>query len=251
MAMIIKRLKQLRKLVRVLAHADYRNALLRAGVAAAIEHESLLRTLDFAAIVDIGANRGQFSLVARHCFPSARIIAFEPLAEPCKRFRVALNDDPLISLHQVAIGASIGSAEMHVAAEDDSSSLLPITALQQSLFAGTREVATQEIQVGPLANYIRDDDLKRHTLLKIDVQGYELSTLQGCESLLPRISHVYVECSFVELYAGQALAADVIRHLDERGFRLKGVYNMYYGPCCNAIQADLLFSNQDSSQASA
>src|SRR5712671_4678745 len=143
-AMITKRFKQLRKLLKVLAHPDYRNALRRARVAAAIEHEALLKTLDFATIVDIGANRGQFALVARHCFPAARIFAFEPLAEPCKRFRAALNHDPLITLHQVAIGATTGSATMHVAAEDDSSSLLPITALQQSLFAGTREVATEE-----------------------------------------------------------------------------------------------------------
>ena len=88
--MIAKRLHQLRKLAKVLANADYRKALQRAGVAGAIEHEALLKTLEFATVVDIGANRGQFALVARRCFPEARIIAFEPLAGPAKRFRAAI-----------------------------------------------------------------------------------------------------------------------------------------------------------------
>ena len=51
--MVAKRLKQLRKLAKVLANSGYRNAFRRAGVAAAIEHELLLKTLNFATIVDI------------------------------------------------------------------------------------------------------------------------------------------------------------------------------------------------------
>lgn len=243
MAMIAKRLHQLRKLARVLAHDDYRNSLRRGGVAAATEHEQLLRTLRFATVVDIGANRGQFALVSRHCFPEARIIAFEPLASPADRFRTVLGRDPLVTLHQVAIGPAATSATMHVAAEDDSSSLLPITKLQQTLFSGTTEVATEAIQVEPLAYRIKPDELVPPALLKIDVQGYELSTLEGCEALLNRFSHVYVECSFVELYAGQALAAEVINFLRERGFHLRGVYNVHYDPKGQAIQADMLFSS--------
>jgi FkbM family methyltransferase len=239
---IAKRLHQLRKLAKVLANADYRKALQRAGVAAAIEHEALLKTLDFATVVDIGANRGQFALVARHCFPNTRVIAFEPLASAADRFRKALGDDSLVTLHHVAIGPIKEKATMHVTAEDDSSSLLPITELQQSLSAGTREVATATVQVEMLSDRIKDDDLKSPALLKIDVQGYELAVLHGCASLLPRFSHIYIECSFVELYAGQALAAEVIDHLGDHGFDLLGVYNVQYDPRGCALQADLLFA---------
>jgi FkbM family methyltransferase len=213
--MLGKRLKQMQKLAKVLA-----------------------------TVVDIGANRGQFALVARDCFRNAPIIAFEPLAAPSQRFRASLGDDPLVTLHQVAIGPTTGAATMHVAAEDDSSSLLPITPLQQSLFAGTNEVATEAIQIECLSSRIKDEDLKPPALLKIDVQGFELPVLEGCLPLLSRFSHIYVECSFVELYAGQALAAEVIRYLDEQQFRLSGAYNVCYGPRGTAIQADLLFTNQ-------
>jgi len=237
-----RRLKQLRKLAQVLANSGYRTSFRRAGVAAAVEHEPLLKTLNFATIVDIGANRGQFSLVARRCFPAAKIIAFEPLTPAAERFRNALRGDSLVILHQVAIGPSKGDATMHVSAEDDSSSLLPITKLQQSLFTGTREVATVTVQVDTLSDRIKEGELQSPALLKIDVQGYEVAALHGCASLLPRFSHVYIECSFVELYAGQALAAEVIDHLSNHGFDLRGVYNVEYHPQGCALQADLLFA---------
>jgi len=241
MAVIAKRLRQLRKLAHVLAYSDYRKSLRRSGVAAAIEHEALLKTLKFATVVDIGANRGQFALVARHCYPEARIHSFEPLQEPARRFRTVFDGDQRVSLHQVAIGPVATSATMHVAAKDDSSSLLPITDRQRTLFSGTAEVAAEEIHVEPLSNRLAAEDLKPPALLKIDVQGYELEVLHGCDALLDRFSHVYVECSFVELYAGQALASEVVGFLRDRRFNLRGVYNVYYHSKGQAIQADMMF----------
>jgi FkbM family methyltransferase len=245
--MIARRLKQMQKLAKVLANSSYRAALRSAGVAAGIEHEAMLRTLDFTTVVDIGANRGQFALVARHCYPKARIWSFEPLPGPANCFRKALGGDPLITLHPVAVGPAAGRATMHVTADDDSSSLLPVTPTLRSLSAGSREVANETIQVEPLSERITAANLKAPALLKIDVQGYELAVLQGCEALLDHFSHVYVECSFVELYAGQALASDVIRYLLERQFNLVGAYNLYYDRRGRAIQADLMFSLNSSS----
>ena len=51
------------------------------------------------------------------------------------------------------------------------------------------------------------------------MQGFELTALQGCEELLDRFDWVFVECSFIEPYEGQALADEVIAWLRERGLR--------------------------------
>src|SRR3990172_2393008 len=145
--MLSHHFKRLSKLVKVLAHRDYRAALRKGRVAAACEHERLLKTLGCATVVDIGANRGQFALVSRRCFPAANIISFEPLAAPARRFRTILDKDPRVTFHQVAVRAACGEAVMHVAAKDDSSSLLPILSLQESLFSGTSEVRTETVQI--------------------------------------------------------------------------------------------------------
>lgn len=230
------------KLAAVLWTARYRSALRRERVAAGVEHAAVLRQLDGCkTVVDIGANRGQFALAARHCCPAAQIHSFEPLSGPAKTFRRVFVGDARVRLYESAIGAAAGSAVIHVSARDDSSSLLPIGEAQDRLFPGTVEVGQQSVRVARLADYVGNVDINAPALLKLDVQGFELSALQGCEDLLDRFAWIYVECSFLELYQGQALADEVIAWLRERGFVLTGVYNMTYDRDGRAVQADFLF----------
>lgn len=210
-------------------------------MAAAVEHIGYLRGNSFQTILDAGANKGQFALATRHCHPQAQIWAFEPLAEEAACFGAVFADDTRVILEPFALGSASGEAEIHVSARADSSSLLPIGELQDSFFPGTREAGTRTIEVRRLDEVVSADDLVGSSLLKIDVQGFELELLRGAESLLSHIDAIYVECSFVELYTGQALAADVIAFLSERGFRLEGIYNPSYDADGRAIQADFAF----------
>ena len=202
----------------------------------------MLRNLGpLRTVVDVGANRGQFALAARHVFPQAQIVSFEPLTGPAALWRAVFAGDGRARLIDAAIGPEPGEAEIHVSARDDSSSLLPITARQNALFPGTAEAGTATIRVVRLADALPAADIEAPALLKLDVQGFELQALAGCEALLDRFAWVYVECSFVELYAGQAFADEVIAWLRERSFSLRGVFNMTYDAKGRALQADFLF----------
>jgi len=216
-------------------------ALVRYRVLAGAEHRHILGQ-DQATVVDIGANRGQFSLAVRQWATEARVFAFEPLAGPATRFRGVFRGDSRVTLHQAAIGPETGERAIHVSAADDSSSLLPISGLQERLFPGTGEVRTERIKVGRLTDFVSNEDMVAPALLKLDVQGFELEALKGCEDLLWRFSHVYAECSFVELYSGQALAHEIIAWLGGRGFNLSGIYNMGYDAKGKAIQGDFFFT---------
>jgi FkbM family methyltransferase len=229
------------KLAAIFKSPNYRTILLSHKVAAGVEHEQVLSGLDCRTVVDIGANRGQFALVSRRCFPTARVISFEPLPVPAAKFRTVFSDDTQVTLHEAAIGPMSGNTAIHVSRRDDSSSLLPITATQAALFPETAEVATAVIRVATLREFISASDIQAPALLKLDVQGYELEALRGCEDLLGLFAYVYAECSFIELYSGQALADEVIDWLRERGFKLRGVHNMEYDRNGRAIQADFLF----------
>lgn len=79
-------------------------------------------------------------------------------------------------------------------------------------------------------------------MLKIDVQGGELDVLRGGSKTLDRLTWVYVECSFRELYIGQPPADEVVEHLRGAGFRLAGLGHVSYVGG-EAIQADFLFGN--------
>ena len=124
---------KIRKAAGIFAHADYRRAL-RRGAAAGVEHEAMLKLLVLDTVVDIGANRGQFALAVRRCAPGARIISFEPLDGPAAIFRRVFAGDSQVVVHPVAIAPESGLKTMHISGRDDSSSLLPITELQNQLF---------------------------------------------------------------------------------------------------------------------
>ena len=234
------KIEQAKKLLNILREPLFVRALLK-GTAAGTEHRRLLQSLDCRHVVDIGANCGQFALISRKCFTDARIDSFEPLAEPADRFEKVFAGDANTHLHRCAVGRKEGTTTIHVSKRDDSSSLLPIGRTQSELFPGTGERETRTIRVAPLDTALCGQNIQSPALLKLDVQGYELEALRGCESLLGRFRYVYCECSFVELYEGQALAYEVIDYLLQHGFRLAGVYNMTYDGKGIAIQADFLF----------
>jgi len=237
------KIEQAKKLLNILCEPLFIRALLK-GAAAGTEHRRLLQSLDCRHVVDIGANCGQFALISRKCFPDARIDSFEPLAEPADRFERVFAGDANIHLHRCAIGAEKATMTIHVSERDDSSSLLPIGKNQSELFPHTGEREVREVPVLPLHEVIDAGRLSSPALLKIDVQGFELEVLKGCCSMLDRFACIYVECSFIELYEGQALADEVIDYLSQHGFRLVGLYNMTYDKKGIAVQADFLFSKQ-------
>ena len=233
-------INKIKKLLAILKSSVFRKALFK-GAAAATEHFSVLKNLGCDFVADVGANRGQFALISRKLFPDACIHSFEPLDEPAKIFESVFNTDNNIHLHRCAIGSENTTMTIHVSERDDSSSLLPIGHNQSELFPHTGESETRITLVKPLNNVIYVDDITKNSLLKIDVQGYELEVLKGCNTALNKFLYVYVECSFIELYEGQAFASEVIDFLYKKYFVLVGVYNMCYDEEGKAIQADFLF----------
>lgn len=241
-------MKRAAKLIAILRVATYRNALLRHWVAATVEHADALGGLKLRTVVDVGANRGQFTLFALHTFPAARIVSLEPLAEPAARFRRVFAKERRVTLHHAALAPETGQSTMHVSGHDDSSSLLPITARQGQLFQGTAEVRTETVRTGPLSEFLDSASIEEPALLKVDVQGYELEALRACGELLDRFAYVCVEASFVELYQDQVLADDLIAWLQEHGYELVRTYGGSSDEHGRRIQADMLFCRSDDPQ---
>lgn len=236
-SLLMLRLKKLRV---ILLYPGLRSAFLQHRVMAGVEHKAVLRR-PISTVVDIGANRGQFALAAR-AITNARVISFEPLPSVAAIFRRLFANDSAVRLHVAAIGDKSENKLIHLSARDDSSSLLEIGEAQSANFPGTHEVGTLEVTVAPLDAFVSEDEIVRPAMLKLDVQGFEMQALAGCESLIENFDFVYCECSFVELYKEQKLAKDVILYLGKLGFGLSGIYNAAYDRAGNCIQADLLFT---------
>lgn len=236
------------KLAAILRHQPYRRAL-RFGVAASTEHWRTPLHYDYATVLDVGANRGQFALLAARRFPRARIVCFEPLAVPRAKLERVFTDRRRVHVVGTALAASAQRSDMFVSRADDSSSLLAPTALQLSTFPGTDVIKQVSLMTERLDVLLDRDSLVRPALLKIDVQGAELDVLIGATGILDEIDSILVECSFVELYDGQPMADDVVGFLLNHDFRLTSIVNPLVDQTGQVVQADLVFARKDTVRA--
>lgn len=221
----------------------------RYRIAPAIEHRDAVASLDLSTCIDVGANIGQFSALISHLHPQAMILAFEPIPEACRRYRLA----PPLSrsrLFEIGIGRANGFKEFHVTNRADSSSLLRPGVAQKEAF-GVYETSTLSIPVRRLSDVLSVDDISRSCLMKIDVQGAELDVLVGAANLLDYIDYIYIELSYVQLYEGQPLATQVLEYLFGVGYQLEGIYNQVSTKAFGPTQADFLLARVASKKVTA
>jgi FkbM family methyltransferase len=211
------------------------------GVAPAVEHRKVLLSLKTDGILDVGANRGQFSLACRFAQPGVPVVAFEPIPTEAVIFQKVHGHIKHVHLIESALGETKGEAILHLSKSADSSSLLPIGKKQTELFSETAEIGTLTVPVHRLDDFSDVWTGRTRQLLKLDVQGFELNVLRGAIETLKSCAYVYAECSEVALYDGQALRAEVQAFLGTQGFVLKGRYNEQFN-AGQLIQADYLFS---------
>lgn len=234
-----RQINQLRKVLFAFVHPACWKPL-TLGVGAAIEHIPGLRQLSVDGVIDVGANVGQFSLTCRILYPSVSIVAFEPIPQAAALYRRVHAECPRVTLNEFALGTEAGTAVLHLSRSADSSSLLPIGELQTSVFPKTEEVGTIEVPVARLDDFSSTWSGRKNQLLKLDVQGFELNVLLGGQQTLQSCRFVYVECSEVQLYKGQAVRQEVSSFLESKGFEEAGRFNAQFMDG-NLIQADYLF----------
>src|ERR1700679_10780 len=104
---------RLRKLSAALTHFRCWRALAM-GVVPSAEHLPVLRPLRVDGIIDVGANRGQFTLACLIEKPDVPVVAFEPIPSEAERFRRVHGASSQVLLVQSALGESSGSAVLHL-----------------------------------------------------------------------------------------------------------------------------------------
>jgi FkbM family methyltransferase len=211
-----------------------------------MDQAAILRQIDFDLLLDAGANKGQFTLIATRVHPTVGVYAYEPHPGESQIFRAIHGSNPNVVLHELALGESDGTANLIISRRTDSSSLLPAAKTLSDLFSGTEPSGDIcSVRLAPLDAFPLHWQSASKALLKIDVQGYELQVLKGARQALKHCAYVYVESSDTVLYEGQALFDEVKAFLEGEGFELKSRSHedIIDG---KLVQADYLFERKSS-----
>lgn len=202
-----------------------------------------LAARQFATVIDIGANEGQFAEVALKAFPRAQIMAFEPLPDCHQRLLDKFQHESRLRTFNLALADLPGDLEFHRHAFTPASSFLKLAALQARAFPHTVDSAVVKVQRARLDDAIAYAELNRPIFMKIDVQGYEAKVIEGGKETIGITDVVMVECAFQPMYEEQPSALEIINQMVGAGFCLAGIMDQMVAPeSGRPLQADLLFS---------
>ena len=196
------------------------------------EEQRRVRILDQTSVdlvIDVGAAGGRYGMELREAGYHGAIVSLEPLAEAFSRLSRVCAGDPRWRCLQVALGAREGRAEINVAANSDSSSLLEMTGRHIDSEPDSAYVGTEQVEVRTLDSIWKElVGGAARPFLKLDVQGFELEVLKGAEDSLPRLAGIQAELSLVPLYEGAPLWREVIDHIEQRGLQLRSLETGFY-----------------------
>jgi len=200
------------------------------------------QSLNIKTVLDIGANAGQFGHACRLAFPTIRLHSFEPLKGPFTKLSSLAEDDRNWTVHNFALSNVAGETQIHADEYSPSSSLLQMSERHREHFPQTGQTTQQIIETKRLEDIFGDLAIEGRTLMKLDVQGYELAVLDGAEKILPEIDYILTEMSFVSLYEEQPLFADVYSRLCHSNFSFKGFFDQCVSPKTGELlQGDGIF----------
>jgi FkbM family methyltransferase len=202
------------------------------------------------AVIDVGANEGQYAASLRAHGWTGPVVSVEPIPEVHARLAARAAGDPAWTvLPAMALGAEDGgTAVLEVSAESDMSSLLPQGELLRRI-SPTSAVA-RRVAV-PLRRLDRLDlplpaEADRRLFLKLDVQGAEFMVLEGASGLMPRVAGLQVEMALLPLYEGESLWQDTVARLADAGFALHLLITGYYErKLGRQLQVDGVFYRRD------
>jgi FkbM family methyltransferase len=187
-----------------------------------------------AAIIDVGAYTGEWTKMAHRIFPEANILAIEPQKEKESGLLALAGEHSNIDYEVALLGAESGK-EVTFRLNETVSSVLP----EAESDSGEPEERTLQTLDELTYGAYRNPDL-----LKLDVQGFELEVLWGAEQIL--VSHppelILMEVSLLEINEGAPLFSEVVRFMDNRGYRLYDICSFIRRPLDDALwQVDALF----------
>ncbi len=181
--------------------------------------------LDIEKIIDIGAHKGEFLENMIKIEKVNSFYAFEPQKNIFNELNEKFSKNKKVTLFNYAMDKEIAKKKLKINKLSMTSSLAEIN--EKSLYLKFKNFLTQaksnfeneyEIQTNTVDKIFEGISLKK-TLLKIDVEGFEINVIKGSQIKLKEIPFILLENQFGNHYKNNNFN-DIIKLLSENNFTI-------------------------------
>ena len=177
--------------------------------------EDLLTALDSNDVFyDIGANVGTYTCFAAAELGPGRTVAFEPEPENADHLRENLELNDLdAEIVQIALSDTDGTVDLALTGDEAGEG--------EHAIATDKDERTLEVKTARGDSIIEERELPKPTVLKIDVEGAELSVLRGLRETLHencRLVYVEVHTEKIRDFGGETSEVETL--LTDAGFEV-------------------------------
>ncbi len=194
-------------------------------------------------VLDVGANRGDWTRMAKDVFPEAGFFLIEPQTEMRKSLDDLCSDFKDISWIEAGAGSKEGKLVQTIWDDLAGSSFLPD--VDENLLQSGKQ---REVDIVTIDALLESRNLSIPDLVKLDIQGFELEALRGSTSLFGNTELFIMEVSLFSFddVPGMPIFREVIDFMDERGYEVYDIPGYLRRPFDGALgQVDLAFAKRE------
>jgi len=184
-----------------------------------------LNELDIEKIIDIGAHKGEFLENMLKIEKVNSFYAFEPQKNIFNELNEKFSKNEKITLFNFAMDKKIANRKLKINKLSTTSSLAEIN--EKSFYLKVKNFLTfsksnfedeYEIQTNTVDKIFENISLQK-TLLKIDVEGFEMNVIEGSQTKLEEIPFILLENQFGNHYKNNNFK-DIINKLSKQNFKI-------------------------------
>lgn len=154
-----------------------------------------LRSTGTGVVIDVGANRGDYTKLVSSLNPSARIYAFEPHPKTYQSLMVNVGGAKNVTAINKGLSETQGVLDLYDYENQDGSSHATLFKDVLIRLHGSSKVVAHQVQLLSLDDFVKQENIDEISLLKIDTEGNELSVLRGALDTIKakKIKLVHIE----------------------------------------------------------
>lgn len=195
--------------------------------------------LSSPTILDVGSNKGQSIAFFRQIFGEAKIFGFEPNPVLFNRLQSKWSTDKRVFLSHTGVSEAVGELNLQITVTDETSTFEPLNPdsaylkMKAQVLGVKPETMVMErhrVKVVRLSDFIREQQLSRVDILKIDTEGHEYKCLKGLfdgNTTLP--GYIQLEVHEDDMYINREELRQIPALLQSKGYRRDAIIRHGFG----------------------